>query len=94
MKQIKWVESGLENFEKIVEYIAEEDDAAARRIAKKVREASKQLAKQPSMGRAGRVPGTRELIIHGTPYVIVYQVKTTIEILRVLHSAQKWPPEY
>jgi toxin ParE1/3/4 len=46
------------------------------------------------MGRIGRVPGTRELIVGGTPWIIVYRVRAdAVEIIRVLHGAQKWPPQ-
>ena len=44
--------------------------------------------------RPGRVAGTRELVITGTPYVAAYAVTAeTIRILRVLHGAQRWPDE-
>jgi len=42
------------------------------------------------MGRPGRVPETRELVIQ--PYIVAYRVKGGIvQILRVLHSAREWP---
>jgi toxin ParE1/3/4 len=50
------------------------------------------LAEHPAMGRSGRVPGTRELIITGTPYLIPYRVKgKVVEILRVFHGSRRWP---
>jgi toxin ParE1/3/4 len=45
------------------------------------------------MGRPGRVQGTRERIITGTPYIVVYRVRHEVEILRVLHGAMRWPPK-
>jgi toxin ParE1/3/4 len=45
------------------------------------------------MGRIGRVPLTRELIVGGTPWIVVYRVRSAVEIIRVLHGAQAWPPE-
>jgi toxin ParE1/3/4 len=54
--------------------------------------AASQLAEYPLVGRAGRVPGTRELLVLGTPYLLAYRVKAdAIEILRVLHGARRWP---
>jgi toxin ParE1/3/4 len=51
------------------------------------------LADHPHMGRAGRVDGTRELVVARTPYLVVYRViSTEVRIIRVLHSAQCWPP--
>ncbi|WP_247095854.1 type II toxin-antitoxin system RelE/ParE family toxin [Escherichia coli] len=44
-------------------------------------------------GRNGRVEGTRELVIH-PHFVLVYEVDSQwgkVYILRVLHTAQKWP---
>jgi toxin ParE1/3/4 len=50
------------------------------------------LAQHPRMGREGRVVGTRELVIGGSPFIVVYRVKkTSIEILRLLHGARQWP---
>jgi toxin ParE1/3/4 len=44
------------------------------------------------MGRPGRVTGTRELVISGTPFVVIYRLQEqSIEVLRLLHSAQQWP---
>jgi toxin ParE1/3/4 len=38
------------------------------------------------------VPDTRELIIPETPYIIPYRIHDgQIEILRVFHTARKWP---
>lgn len=46
----------------------------------------------PLSGRLGRVPGTRELVIHHTPYIAVYAVDdSVVRVLRVIHGAQQWP---
>jgi toxin ParE1/3/4 len=45
------------------------------------------------MAGSGRVRGTRQLIVVGTPYVVVYRIEpASVVILRVLHGAQRWPP--
>ena len=52
------------------------------------------LADQPSMGRPGRIAGTRELVVTRFPYILPYRVRgSTIEILRVFHTARKWPQQ-
>ena len=64
-------------------YIAKDNAIAANQVAKKILEAIELLSAQPEMGRAGRVPHTRELIIADTPYIIPYRVKNNfIEIQR------------
>ena len=50
------------------------------------------LARHAVPGRPGRVLGTRELVIQGLPYIIPYRVRDNhVEILRVLHTARRWP---
>jgi plasmid stabilization system protein ParE len=50
------------------------------------------LADHPAIARPGRVAGTRELVVIGTPYIVIYRIEATaIVILRVLHAAQRWP---
>jgi toxin ParE1/3/4 len=46
----------------------------------------------PSLGREGRIEGTRELIFPGLPYIAVYRIKDqVVEVPRVYHAAQDWP---
>jgi toxin ParE1/3/4 len=50
------------------------------------------LAEFPTLGREGRVPGTRELVINRSPFVLVFRMRNQqIEIIRLLHGAQMWP---
>jgi toxin ParE1/3/4 len=47
------------------------------------------------MGRPGRVVGTRELVVHDTPYVIPYRVRDNIvEVIRAFHAARRWPKKF
>jgi toxin ParE1/3/4 len=47
------------------------------------------------VGRPGRVPGTRELVIAHMPYIVPYRVRgEAIQILRVYHSARRWPDSF
>ena len=46
-----------------------------------------------ALGRPGRVPSTRELVVVGTPYVVAYRIeRTVVLVLHILHGAQRWPP--
>jgi toxin ParE1/3/4 len=91
---IRWLRTALGNLDHHANYIAENDPIAARNAVQRIQAAVDQLAEYPSMGRIGRVPLTRELIIGGTPWIIVYRVRAdVVEIIRVLHGAQSWPPQ-
>src|ERR1700683_5532613 len=49
-------------------------------------------ADNATSGHPGRGPGTRELVIPKTPYIVPYRIRgTTIEIARVYHSSRRWP---
>lgn len=49
----------------------------------------------PETGRPGRIPGTRELVIVPTPFLIAYRARRgKIEILALLHGARKWPEAF
>jgi addiction module RelE/StbE family toxin len=61
-------------------------------MANAIRVATDRLANYPRMGRPGRVADTRELVVPRTPYIVVYEIEDDIvRIIRVLHSAQRWP---
>jgi toxin ParE1/3/4 len=54
-----------------------------------------QLEEQPGLGRPGRVPGSRELIVSRTRYIVPYRVRgDTVEILRVFHSSRRLPDRW
>ncbi len=51
------------------------------------------LERYPASGRMGALRHTRELVVVQTPYVVIYRVaEEALEILRVIHGAQNWPP--
>lgn len=75
-----------------IDYIAERNPWAAIDVGDAIEAAVSRLADHPHSGRPGRIKGTRELVITGTPYVIAYRVERhTVLILRLLHGAQRWP---
>ncbi|MFO7875595.1 MAG: type II toxin-antitoxin system RelE/ParE family toxin [Desulfovermiculus sp.] len=88
-----WTKPALSDIDNIFKYIANDDEGAARSVARKIYDASKELDKYPQVGRKGTVTGTRELIIPRWPYILIYrhQERSALEILRVLHAKQKWP---
>jgi addiction module RelE/StbE family toxin len=84
-----------EDLREIFLYIAEDNPHAARLVQTRIKERVAELRNNPHIGRPGRVPGTRELVILRTPYLAPYQVTgDTIQILRVYHSSRQWPESF
>jgi len=77
------------------EYIAADYEAAASEVANHIWDSVDILAGHPFAGRSGRVAGTRELVISGTPFIVAYRIeKKEVHILAVLHAAREWPEEF
>jgi toxin ParE1/3/4 len=92
--QVKWLRRALRNLEQEAAYIARDNPQAAAALVADADESTRLLTRHPDMGRPGRVPGTRELVLPHFPYIIPYRVKEQrVEILRVFHTSRKWPQE-
>ena len=90
---IEWTEQALRQLDQAHDYIAlSNSEWVATRIAMQIVSSVQQLGAFPMSGRAGRVPGTRELVISSTPFIAAYTIeKARIVILAVYHGAQHWP---
>ncbi|MFY9905911.1 MAG: type II toxin-antitoxin system RelE/ParE family toxin [Terriglobales bacterium] len=92
--KIEWHPAARADLAELVQYIADDDPAAAYRVLDKIRNQINTLATHPRIGRAGRVIGTRELVISGTPYIAAYRIfGDVLTVLRLLHGARLWPPK-
>lgn len=93
--KLLWLSLAVDDLQELREYIARDNPEAARDTASRILEAVSILEKRPAIGRPGRVTGTRELIVGGTPYIIPYRARgNVVEVLRVLHAARKWPSRF
>jgi toxin ParE1/3/4 len=91
-----WSPEAIEDLASLRAYIERDDRAAAQRVALHiVRNIETLLSQHPDMGRPGRVPGTRELVIPRTPFIVPYRLQgDTIQVLRVFHGARRWPERF
>jgi len=90
--ELKWTPSALHDLDAAEHYIEQDNPTAAVETARRILDAVEYLEQYPALGRAGRLRGTRELIISGTPFLVIYRTRAgQVQILRVLHHAQKWP---
>ncbi len=93
--RVRWLRRALSNLNEEAEYIARDNPDAAARIVQRIAASVDLLATHPASGRPGRVPGTRELVVTGSRYIVPYRVRDeTVEILRVFHAARKWPEKF
>lgn len=93
--KIRWTRRALAAIANIHEHIAADNPAAADQLRDRALSfAETTLVAHPSIGRPGRVDGTRESVIHPS-YIIVYRTTAeVVEILTVRHVAQKWPSQF
>lgn len=91
-RTIRWTKRALRRLDQIGAHITKDNPAAAARVVARIVAAVDALADHPAMGRTGRLTGTRELVLADIPYIIPYRVtRNDVEILTVMHAAQKWP---
>lgn len=89
--QLAWSEFSLTDREDIMDYISQDNPAAAIALDDAFEAAAHRACRQPYMYKLGRLPDTREIVVH-PHYVMVYQVQNeALVILRVLHTAMLWP---
>ena len=91
---VRWTRKALENLDSIAAYIARDNLVRAASFVGEIKDKTNLLARFPAMGRSGRVPGTRELVVHEN-YVVPYRVKDgVVQILRIQHVARLWPQRF
>ena len=92
---VSWMPTADKDLDQIELYIAADNPEAAGGVAERILEATAVLERFPAVGRTGRVEGTRELVVTGTPYIIAYAVRRRqIVILAIVHGSRAWPEEF
>ena len=86
---LRWTSTALRSVDEIAGFIAADSPSRATSFVPELKDAANRLQAHPGMGRAGRVPGTRELVLHEN-YIAIYRVRgDDVEILRLHHAARK-----
>ena len=94
--QLKWTDLAEIDLDKIEVHIAQENSpiVAIDVVMNIIDSVHLILPDHPGAGRQGRLKNTRELVIDGVPFIVIYRENIStncIEILRVLHDVQQWP---
>ena len=95
--EVKWLNKALKNLDKEAEYIAKENPQAAQLLVQRIINSVNRLADHPNSSRLGRLPGTLELVIPNSRYIVPYRVRPqtdTVEILRVFHTSRRLPKRW
>jgi toxin ParE1/3/4 len=72
-------------------YISARNRDAAYAVIDRIIQQIEKLAFFPYLGRSGRKPGSRTLVVPRLPYLVVYEVlRDEIVVLGVTHSARNW----
>jgi toxin ParE1/3/4 len=93
--KVIWTRPALRELEAIADFIARQNPRAAKRVTDRVLTHAATLGERPYIGRPGRIAGTRELVVMGTPFIVPYRVRDDlVEILSVFHGARRWPNDF
>ncbi|MFT3755044.1 MAG: type II toxin-antitoxin system RelE/ParE family toxin [Pseudoxanthomonas sp.] len=92
LPSLEWKQTAREDLLAIVDYISDDNPDAAQALKNGIEARVADLPRFPQMCRIGRLPHTREMVVRSN-YIVVYSEDTfAVNILRILHSAQLWPP--
>lgn len=90
--KVVWLPSAASALDREYDYLSAKNRSAARRVYSRLVAAVRHLGDFPQAGRVGQVEGTRELVVPGLPYLLIYRLNAgRVEILRVIHTATDWP---
>ena len=93
--QLSWSQPALRDVSALQAYIAQDNPEAAKRQVALISTGVNRLLGFPELGRPGRRPRTRELVVSKTPFIVAYMLQgEVIHILRVLHSRRRWPEAF
>ncbi len=88
--EIVWSPLARLRLQGIRSYVAKDKPEAAERLAIRIAAVVEVLRDHPRLGRAGAEPGVRELVIGGTPYIVLYRLqRDRITINTTWHGAQR-----
>lgn len=86
-RNLRWTNRAIARLDEIASHIAKDNPTRATTFVKELRE-KLTILRSHQLGKAGRVFGTKELVLHKN-YLAVYRVKDgEVQILTILHASQ------
>ena len=91
--KLRWTPRAVADLEEISDYLAAASPQAWEHLLQRVEQLTETILDFPLMGKAGLVPGTREFVLSGTPYILVFQLKgDSVVIVSVRDGRMRLPP--
>jgi addiction module RelE/StbE family toxin len=88
---VVWRDEAEADLLEILDYIGARNKPAATRLHAAILHTAERLPDHPQIHRPGRIPGTREAVIHPN-YILIYRITAAaIEILTLIHARQQYP---
>ena len=90
--RLRYTRLALADMAEVRTFIAEHNPGSAATTVASIRDAIDGLILFPERGRKGRIEGTRELVVPGTPFVVAYRIQSgELAVLAIMHGARRWP---
>lgn len=90
--KVLWSPEALQDRIDIWDHIAADNPLAVAHMDELFSDGATRLIEHPKLGRPGKIPDTRELIVHPN-YRLIYEInQDTVWILTLIHTARLWPP--
>jgi toxin ParE1/3/4 len=90
---LRWTPRAVADLEEISDYLIVAGPRVWEQLLDRLEHLADLLLDFPLMGKPGIVPETREFVLTGTPYVLVFQIKDdTVVIVSVRDSRMRLPP--
>jgi toxin ParE1/3/4 len=72
--KIRWTAVAADDLKSVHEYLSERAPTRPDTIVDRILAGIDVLEQYPNLGRQGRLDGTRELVITGTPFIVFYRL--------------------
>lgn len=93
--KIFWSEASIRHLKKALKYIQAESTTGAANVRRRILSTVWRVGQMPNSGRIGRVERTREAVVPGSPYIVVYEISAvSVEIVGIWHAAREWPESF
>jgi toxin ParE1/3/4 len=93
--KLRWTARAVADLEEIADYLLGVQPKAWDKLLARIELTLDYLLQFPHMGKMGVVKGTREFVISGTPYIVVFRIKLdVVQILSIRDGRMRVPPSY